>query len=297
MKNKWTVGTRGSKLALKQAQIVIDALADIHHGHEFTIRTIRTTGDSIWDKPLHLIGGKGLFVKEIETQLAAGDIDMAVHSMKDVPAELEKGLCMGAVPVREDPHDAFISLKYKRFDDLGDGCVIGTGSLRRRAQILKYRKSLNVVPIRGNVDTRIGKIEKEDLDGIVLAAAGIRRMGLGNRISEIIPYDIMVPSAGQGAIGIEVRSGDSDVMELLGPINDERSHREIIIERAIQAKVGGGCHIPLGIHARIEGKDITLYLSLGNEEGDVLVHEKLSGKTGSEDALITRASDILLKYP
>lgn len=295
MKKKWVVGTRGSKLALRQTRIVIDALEKAHPGHEFTVRTIKTTGDTVWNTPLHLIGGKGLFVKEIEEELSKGGIDMAVHSMKDVPAELEKGLCIGAVLTREDPRDAFISSKHSGLGNLAEGCRVGTGSMRRKAQLLRYRKDINVVPLRGNVDTRIKKIEKENLDGIILAFAGLKRMGLENLASEIVPCDIMVPTCGQGAIGIETRP-DGSTIQLLKAINDERSQREIAIERAIQARVGGGCHVPLGIHASLESGRIDLYLSLGNEDGNIVVHEKLSGDLDAEQAIIARASALLLKY-
>ncbi len=295
MKKNWVVGTRGSKLALRQTEIVIGALKKTHPDHQFTVKTIKTTGDTVWDTPLHLIGGKGLFVKEIEAQLSSGGIDMAIHSMKDLPAELEEGLCVGAVLTREDPRDAFISLRHKGLGDLREGCRVGTGSMRRKAQLLRYLKGINVMPLRGNVDTRIKKIEKDNLDGIILAFAGLKRMGLEGFVSEIIPCDIMVPTCGQGAIGVEIRRNDS-IMELLTAINNERSLREVTIERAIQARVGGGCHVPLGIHARIERDRIELYLSLGNEECDILVQEKLSEEVGSEEKLISDASNLLLKY-
>jgi len=295
MKKTWVVGTRGSKLALRQTQIVIDALREAHPGHEFEIRTIKTTGDTVWDKPLALIGGKGLFVKEIEEELARGGIDMAVHSMKDLPAELREGLVIGAVLAREDPRDAFVSTRHDSIGELAPGCRVGTGSLRRKTQLLRYRKGLEVVPLRGNVDTRIRKIETENLDGIILAAAGIRRLGLAAVITEIIPADILVPTAGQEAIAIEVRCED-DVQSLLQPINHERTYREVAIERAIQAAIGGGCHIPLGINARIEGTRIDLGLSLGDEDGAILVHQTLSENTAAESTLIATASNILLKH-
>ena len=295
MKKTWIVGTRGSKLALRQTQIVVDALREANPGHEFSIRTIRTTGDTIWDKPLAEIGGKGLFVKEIEEELVRGGIDIAVHSMKDLPAELAGDLVVGAVMVREDPRDAFVSTRLKSIRELHSGSRVGTGSTRRKAQLMRYREGVDVVPLRGNVDTRMRKLTAENLDGIILAAAGIRRLGLEKVITEMIPAEIMVPTAGQGAIGIEIRRGD-EAAGLLGAIDHDRTHREVAIERAVQAAVGGGCSIPLGIHARIEDDGIDLSLSLGNEEGVILVHEKLSGKPGGEQALIEKASRILLKH-
>ncbi|MBP1731025.1 MAG: Porphobilinogen deaminase, partial [Deltaproteobacteria bacterium] len=193
MKKTWIVGTRGSKLALKQTEIVMGRLASLYPQFRFSHKIIKTTGDTIWDKPLHLIGGKGLFVKEIEEALLAGEIDMAVHSMKDMPAELPDGLTLGAVLERENPRDAFISVRHKRLFDVGPGAKIGTGSLRRRAQLLGLNKKIEVVPLRGNVDTRLRKLREQNMDGIILACAGVKRMGFGDQITEIISFDQMVP--------------------------------------------------------------------------------------------------------
>ncbi len=292
MRTKWIVGTRGSKLALTQAGIVIEVLNREHPGHSFALKIIKTTGDTAWDKPLSVIGGKGVFVKEIEEELARGSIDLAVHSTKDIPAELAPGLVIGAFLQREDPRDVFISSRYKSIDELVPGCRLGTGSLRRKAQILRHRPGITVVPLRGNVDTRIRKIQTENLDGIILAAAGVNRLGLHAAIAQVIPTAIMVPTAGQGAIGIEVRR-DDDTAELLRPINDQRTFNEVSIERAIQAAVGGGCSIPLGIHARIENDRIDLNLSLGNEQGAILIHDTLSAPLSARDTLISQAVDIL----
>jgi len=274
---------------------VMDTLREANPGHEFIVKTIKTTGDTVWDKPLAQIGGKGLFVKEIEEELVRGSIDIAVHSMKDLPAELAEGLAIGAVMVREDPRDAFVSTRHRSIRDLQSGCRVGTGSLRRKAQLQRYRAGVEVIPLRGNVDTRIRKITTENLDGVILAAAGIRRLGLEAVITEIIPADIMVPTAGQGAIAIEVRAGGEAAL-LVGTINHERTYREVAIERAVQAQVGGGCSVPLGIHVRIEEGHVDLSLSLGNEDGVILVHEKLSEKAGREQLLIDKASGILLRH-
>ncbi len=292
MRTTWIVGTRGSRLALAQTRIVIDALIGANPGHSFEARIIKTTGDTVWEKPLAVIGGKGVFVKEIEEELQQGSIDLAVHSTKDLPADLAPGLVIGGFLKREDPRDVFISSRLKSIDELGPGCRVGTGSLRRKAQIVKHRPGIDIVPIRGNVDTRIRKIHTENLDGIILAAAGIRRLGLDNVITQIIPASIMVPIAGQGAIGIEMRS-DDDATELVRPVNDERTCNEISIERAIQTAFGGGCSIPLGIYARIEDDRIYLNLSLGSEQGEILVHESLSAPLTDREALISRAIDVL----
>jgi hydroxymethylbilane synthase len=273
MKKTWIIGTRGSKLALKQTEIVVKQLTALYPGREFLVKTIRTKGDTVWDRPLHLVGGKGLFVKEIEDELLNGSIDMAVHSVKDLPAALEEGLILGAIPEREDPRDAFISQTYSTLDTVPARSKIGTSSLRRKAQILRLNREIEVVPLRGNVDTRIRKLKTQSLDGIILAYAGVKRMGFSDHIRDIIPLDIMVPSAGQGAIGIEIRDED-EVMDMLKPINDPVSAEEISTERELLGRIGGGCQIPLGIHAHIMDQSLTLYLSMGEESGKTFVHEK-----------------------
>lgn len=272
MKNKWTVGTRGSKLALKQTEIVIQALKTLYPYNEFAVKIIKTTGDTVWDKPLHLIGGKGLFVKEIEDALLKNEIDMAVHSMKDLPAELENGLVIGAVLEREDPRDVFISSIYGSIQDIREGSRIGTSSTRRKSQILHFRRGLEIVPLRGNVDTRIKKLHSHALDGIILAYAGVKRMGFDNFIKEVLPFEIMVPPSGQGAIGIETRD-ESDSVKLLMPLNHENTFHEVTIERELQSMIGGGCQVPLGINASIASNILTLHVVLGREDGELLVKE------------------------
>ena len=272
MKKKWIVGTRGSKLALKQTEIVIQALKILYPYNEFAIKIIKTTGDTIWDKPLHLIGGKGLFVKEIEDALLKNEIDMAVHSMKDLPSELENGLVIGAVLEREDPRDVFISSIHGSIQDIREGSRIGTSSTRRKSQILHFRRGLEVVPLRGNVDTRIKKLHSHALDGIILAYAGVKRMGFDSFIKEVLPFEIMVPPSGQGAIGIETRH-ESDYVNLLKPLNHKNTFREVTIERELQSMIGGGCQVPLGINASIAGNTLTLHVVLGGEDGELLVKE------------------------
>jgi hydroxymethylbilane synthase len=287
MKRTWILGTRGSKLALRQTEIVKGLLSALYPDLEFATRIIKTTGDTVWDKPLHLIGGKGLFVKEIEEALLANDIDLAVHSMKDMPVELPDGLTVGAVLTREDPHDAFFSLKYARLEDVRSG-RIGTGSLRRKAQVLHFNPALEIVPIRGNVDTRLRKLAEQDLDGIILACAGVKRMGLGASIREIIPYDIMVPPSGQGAIGIETRNDDKS-LRLVAPLIDKKSLFEVTVERKLQLMIGGGCSVPLGINASFLQSILTLRTALGTEEGELLVRKSVSGPEEAADELIARS--------
>lgn len=296
MKKRWTIGTRGSKLALRQTHIVMEGLQRQHPDYEFIIRTIKTTGDTVWNKPLHLIGGKGLFVKEIEEQLLDKEIDMAVHSVKDLPAELEEGLHLGAVLQREDPRDAFISSMGKKLLDMTTGSRIGTGSLRRKAQILNYNKTLEIVPVRGNIDTRLRKLETEKMDGIVLAAAGIKRMGLEKHITEVLPLDIMIPSCGQGAIGIEIRA-EEDAKKLLEDLNDEKTFQEISIERKLLKMIGGGCHLPLGIHASISSDNaVLLYISMGGEDNRLSIHEHYAGDTENIPLLISEAFQKIKKF-
>jgi len=296
MKKKWIIGTRSSKLALKQTQIAVQQLKSLYPQYEFVIKTIKTTGDTVRNKPLYLVGEKGLFVKEIEEQLLTKEIDMAVHSVKDLPSELERNLLLGAVLKREDPRDAFISLTYDRLAEVKDGSTIGTSSLRRKAQILHQNNTLQVVPIRGNIETRLKKLKTEGLDGIILACAGLKRMGLEKHIKEIMPLTSMIPSCGQGAIGIEIRN-EKDALKLLAPINDEHSFFEVAIERMLLAKIGGGCHLPLGIHSVIAGNTAKLYISMGEDDGTLFIHKLYAGNTNNIEALITKVFSKLKKSP
>ena len=269
MKKKWIVGTRGSKLALRQTAIVVDELQRVFGDRSFSVKVIKTTGDTVWDRPLHLIGDKGLFVKEIEEALIAKDIDLAVHSVKDLPTELDDRLVLGAVLKREPPMDVFISDTFGSIADLPDNARVGTGSLRRKAQLLHFKRSLRIVPIRGNVDTRIRKLISDNLDGIVLAYAGVKRMGFEARIRQTIPLTLMVPPSGQGAIGVETRR-DCESMDLVARINDDASFQEIAIERSIQAMIGGGCQVPLGINAAVSASGVEVHIAYGTEDGVML---------------------------
>jgi hydroxymethylbilane synthase len=288
MKKTWTIGTRGSKLALKQAEIVINLLKKDNPGHVFSIKTIKTTGDTVWDKPLHLIGGKGLFVKEIEEELLNGSIDFAVHSMKDMPTEMDPRLTIGAILTRENPCDVFLSSKYGFLGAIPDGGRLGTNSLRRQSQVLNMMRNINIIPIRGNVDTRIRKIETEKLDGIILAYAGVTRMGFSDQIKEIIPLDIMVPPSGQGAIGIETMN-QQDLLSMLGSINDAVSFQEVTIERKLQKKIGGGCNVPLGINAAIDKQTLTLRVVFGKENGEILIKDMQAGDIKDSEKMIDNA--------
>ncbi|OPY61943.1 MAG: Porphobilinogen deaminase [Syntrophorhabdaceae bacterium PtaU1.Bin034] len=287
MKKKWIVGTRGSKLALRQTEIVINNLRQAHPDADFEIKIIKTTGDSVWNTPLYLIGQKGLFIKEIEEALAHGDVDLAVHSMKDLPTELLGGLTIAAVLKREDPRDTFISLKHDRLSDTPPGSRLGTSSMRRKAQLLAFRKDLEIVSLRGNVDTRLRKLEEQDLDGIILAHAGVRRMGFGHRVKEVLPVELMVPPGGQGAIGIETRSAD-EAVEMVRPLNDAPTEFEVATERKFQNAVGGGCSVPLGINASLSEDNVTLHAVFGTEDGTIIFKDRLTGPKHEADALIEK---------
>lgn len=274
---KVIVGTRGSNLALTQTNKVIDMLKEVHPDIEFEVRIIKTKGDIIKDLPIDQIGGKEIFVKEIEAQLLNGSIDMAVHSMKDMPGELPRGLKLSFTPKREDYRDVLVSRKgIKSLDDLPRGAKIGTGSKRRKYQILSYRKDLEIVPIRGNVETRIKKIEKENLDGVILAAAGIKRLGLdlGDRVFPI-DKNIMLPSPCQGILALEIKENDENMDSIIKKLSHKETEIQGRVERAFLKAVGGSCHLPVGAYCEVlEGKIIVEGL-LGSEEGDILIKKSM----------------------
>jgi len=293
MKKKWTAGTRGSKLALVQTGMVIDALSRLYPDCDFTVKTIKTTGDSVWNTPLYLIGQKGLFIKEIEEALAAGEIDFAVHSIKDLPTELLGDLALSAVLEREDPRDAFISIKHASLADLPLGSRVGTSSMRRKGQLLALRPDLEIAPLRGNVDTRIKKLRERDLDAVILAAAGVKRMGLEGCVRELFPLDVMTPACGQGAIGIETRSGD-EAVGLVKPLNHEATELEVGIERRFQAGVEGGCSVPLGFNASLSGGGrMILRAVYGEENGEIIFRDRVEGPTTEGDVLVQGLLDAL----
>ncbi len=245
------IGTRGSPLALAQANEVRDRLLSIHPGsrERAKLEIIRTSGDLIRDRPLMEIGGKGLFTKEIEQALLAGSIDVAVHSAKDMPTVLPAGLTIAAVLPREDPRDVFISPKARTLADLHKGAVVGTGSLRRQALIKSMRPDLSVVSIRGNVETRLAKLQGGTVDAIVLALAGLKRLGIADRATAVLEIDEFLPAAGQGIIAIEARAGDARVLPLVGVLNDSSSATALSAERAFLATLEGSCRTPIAAHA------------------------------------------------
>lgn len=277
MKRKVTVGTRGSKLALVQTEIAIKALRSYYPDCDFQIKVIRTSGDNLWDRPLYEMEGKGFFIKEIEEALLSGEIDIAIHSMKDVPSEVTKGLKIAAILKRDDPRDAFVSFEYENLDKLPPDSRVGTSSLRRRIQIMNLRNDIEVVPIRGNVETRLKKIKSQNLDGVILAYCGLKRLGLESYVSSVIPLDIIVPPAGQGAIGIEVRE-NSEFFEMVKKVNDEKTAREVELERRIQTLAGGGCRFPLGVNVESKGEYLVVHAFSGSQNGTNSVRIKENAK-------------------
>lgn len=293
---KIIVGTRGSKLALVQTNWVVEKLKKANPGIEFEIKVIKTKGDLVTHLPLHKIGDKGLFTKEIEQQLLDKEIDLAIHSMKDMPSTLPEGLKFANVPKREDPRDVLVLKEgYSSIDDLPKGAKIGTGSKRRTYQLLKYRPDLEIVPIRGNIDTRIRKIEDENLHGVVLAAAGLIRAGLEDKISYYIPTNIMVPAPAQGALAIEIREDDTYIAEIVSHIKDEMTEIQVQAERGFLTGVNGSCHVPMGAYCEIKDDDIILTGLYGDEDGEKLVIKSLEGKVKDASNLGFELANIVLK--
>ena len=274
--NKVIIGSRGSPLALWQANWVKDLLQGQHSDLPVDIKIIKTSGDKIQDVPLAKIGGKGLFVKEIEEGLLKREVDFAVHSMKDMPIIFPVNLCIACVTKRENPFDALISRNDIKLDDLPKGAKIGTGSLRRMSQLLYYRPDLNMVPLRGNLETRLKKLKSEGLDAIILAAAGLIRLGWDDRITEIIAPEILLPAMGQGAVGIETRKNDVDNQILLADIDDEETHYALDAERALVSQLEGGCNVPIGSFATLNGDQITLKGLVASLDGKTIYKKELT---------------------
>lgn len=274
---KIVVGSRRSRLALTQTKWVIDQLEKKKSPFSFEIKEIVTKGDKILDVTLSKVGGKGLFVKEIEQAMFDHEIDMAVHSMKDMPAALPDGLLIACVPEREDHRDAFISKDGSTLMQLPEGAVVGTSSLRRGAQILAVRPDLNIQSIRGNIDTRLRKLDEENFDAIILAAAGLKRMGWSDDVvTEYLEPDICVPAVGQGALAIECRESDKELRELLQSINDDRTERTVSAERTFLNLMEGGCQVPIAGFAYQEGDDIVLKALVASPDGKHVLTETVT---------------------
>ncbi|PWK38330.1 hydroxymethylbilane synthase [Cupriavidus plantarum] len=256
--HKLVIASRESRLALWQAEHVRAALQQYYPACDVSILGMTTRGDQILDRTLSKVGGKGLFVKELEIAMAEGRADLAVHSLKDVPMELPEGFTLTAVMTREDARDAFVSSQYASLDEMPPGAVVGTSSLRREAALRARYPHLVIKPLRGNLDTRLGKLDRGDYGAIILAAAGLKRLGLGDRIRALIGPESSLPAAGQGALGIEIRSDRPELAAWLAPLNDATTAMAVLAERAVSRRLGGSCQVPLGAHARWHGEDLQL---------------------------------------
>ena len=273
---KLILGTRGSDLALYQANLIRDTLVN-KQNCEVELKIIKTAGDKIDNLPFDKLEGKGFFTKEIEEALLRKEVDIAVHSMKDVPAELPEGLEIALFPKREDPRDAFVTNEYGDLNSLPKGAAVGTGSLRRSAQLLHARPDLRVIPLRGNVDTRLKKLGSSRMDAIILAAAGLRRLGLSHKITSILSPEAFLPAAGQGAIGLELRKGDRELVSILGFIHHKETALAVQAERAFLHELEGGCQVPLGALATLEADGLILQGIVAELDGSRIVRDQESG--------------------
>ncbi len=294
--NRLVIGTRGSALARTQTEWVASQLRAAHDDLEIETIIIKTKGDKITDVPLAQIGGKGLFTKELEVALVDGRIDIAVHSLKDLPTELPEGITLAAVPVRESPWDALVSSKFDSMNAIPDGATIGTSSLRRQAQLRAMRPGLSIVDLRGNIDTRIGKVESGELDGAILAAAGLNRLGRADAIAAELKHDVMMPAVAQGALGIEARVGDEATLGLLQAIHDEDTEIATRAERAFLAALEGGCQVPLGGHAFLKDGALTIAGAVWPVDGSSVLSAELRGDGRESEALgVALAEDLLAR--
>jgi hydroxymethylbilane synthase len=292
------IGSRGSQLALWQAHHISDLLRA--HGHAVELEIIKTTGDKITDVALAQVGTKGMFTKEIEEALLENRVDLAVHSLKDLPTELASAFEIAAITQRENPRDVFCSVTFASIDALRQNAKVGTSSLRRQAQLKAVRPDLQIHPLRGNVDTRLRKLESGEYDAIILAAAGLNRLGRTKLVRQVIPAEVMTPAAGQGALGIEIRKGDSAVRALLGFLDDASARATTTCERALLNRLGGGCQVPIGAFAEARGRRIHLNALVAHPNGSKILRETRDGddpvRLGEEtgDILLKRGGDAIL---
>ncbi len=295
-RKKIVIGTRASELALTQAEEIAETLEDslADRDIEIEIEEIVTTGDRVIDQPLAKIEGKGIFLKEIEKALLNGEIDLAVHSLKDVPTELPDGLKLGSLPIREDPRDVLIAPGFSGLEDLPRGAVVGTGSLRRQTQLLQRRSDLQIRGIRGNVDTRLQKLQDEDYDALVLAAAGLNRLDRRGEVTAYFPPDEFLPAAGQGGLALEIREDSSWSEKILRSIEDRKVARCLSAERKFLAALGGGCHVPIGSYARVQQNSIEIYGMVGDERGEEYYRESRQGPFEKGEELAVELAEELL---
>ena len=295
MKKKMIIGTRSSKLALWQAEYIASCLREKYPDLTVELKYITTIGDKILDAPLAKIGGKGLFTKELETEMLNGEIDIAVHSLKDMPTQVPAGLMLAAITKRLDPGEAIVSPKYKTLAALPVGAKVGTSSLRRRAQLLHVRPDLEIHDLRGNVNTRLKKLETENFDAIILAVAGLKRLGFGSYITEVLPRDICLPAVGQGALAIEARSDDEVVKEMISFLQDEATACAAIAERSFLGAVEGGCQVPVGVFAETDAAgQLRVEAVIASVDGRQLLRGEHSGDPGAAAILGQELADRLL---
>ncbi|MFB1486794.1 MULTISPECIES: hydroxymethylbilane synthase [unclassified Thiocapsa] len=294
MSNIIRIATRKSPLAMWQAEHVSALLTELHPGLEIAIVGMTTKGDKILDAPLAKVGGKGLFVKELEQGMLEGVADIAVHSMKDVPVDFPEGLHLSVIMDREDPRDAFVSNRYDDLDGLPQGACVGTSSLRRQCQLADRRPDLRIEPLRGNVNTRLAKLDAGEYDAIILAAAGLMRLGFETRIRGRISPEDSLPAIGQGAIGIECRSADPRINDLIEPLHHRDTADRVLAERAMNARLHGGCQVPIAGHALIEGDRLVLKGLVGTPDGSRILRAESEGPREDWEAIGTRVADELL---
>ncbi|ADC61258.1 hydroxymethylbilane synthase [Allochromatium vinosum] len=294
MSNSIRIATRKSPLAMWQAEHVTARLKALHPGLTVEIIGMTTKGDQLLDSPLSKVGGKGLFVKELEQGMLAGEADIAVHSMKDVPVEFPEGLHLAVIMERENPYDAFVSNTYANLAELPEGACVGTSSLRRQCQLADRRPDLRIEPLRGNVNTRLAKLDAGEYDAIILAAAGLIRLGFESRIRDCIDPVDSLPAIGQGAIGIECRVDDERVHQLIAPLADRDTTDRVLAERAMNARLNGGCQVPIGGHAVLDGDRLILKGLVGTTDGSRILRAEASGPRAEAEAIGVRVADDLL---
>ena len=277
MKNQIIIGTRGSKLALWQADYIEQRLREEYPGLSVTQKRVTTKGDRILDVPLAKIGGKGLFTKELEEEMLSGGIDLAVHSLKDMPAKVPDGLVIAAVTKRLDPGDALVSNRFSSFEELPKGARVGTSSLRRRAQLLCARPDLEMLDLRGNVNTRLRKLDEGEYDAIVLAVAGLKRLGFADRIRQVLPREMVLPAVGQGALAIETREDDRETRDMLAFLRDADTICCTEAERSFLARVEGGCQVPVGVYATAEGDGLKVEAVIASLDGQRFYRGDVNG--------------------
>jgi len=294
MKELIRIGTRGSKLAIAQSMWVKEQIESKYSNIRVELVKIKTKGDKILDSPLSKIGGKGLFVKEIEDALLKKDVDLAVHSMKDVPTFFPDGLYLPVITKREDYRDALISRGGLKLNELPSKSIIGTSSLRRKSQLINLKSNLKIKDLRGNVDTRLKKLDRGEFDAIILAAAGLKRMGFENRITQYLDISFMIPAIGQGALGIEIRENDNEILEIVSFLKDELTFFEVEAERALLKTLEGGCQVPIGCYGKIKGDILNLKGFVASVDGSKFIKSEINGEIANYKKLGVKLAENIL---